>query len=90
MIKSWICRCCIKRVDGWFKLFKNLLFALDSLENKEIEVFIFVGKQTDVRIKIMFKQYATVIEDNMFDRKSLKWFLMKIEQKILRYKFLSF
>ncbi len=73
---------------GGLNYFKNLLFALNSLENKEIEVFVFVGKQTDVEIKNMFKQYATVIEDSIFDRKSLKWFLMKIEQKIFDTNFL--
>lgn len=73
---------------GGLNYFKNLLFALNSLENKEIEIFVFVGKQTDVEIKNMFKQYATVIEDSIFDRKSLKWFLMKIEQKIFDTNFL--
>lgn len=74
---------------GGLNYFKNLLFALNSLETKEIEVFVFVGKQADSEIKNMFKQYATVIEDSMFDRKSLKWFLMKLEQKIFKTNFLT-
>ena len=32
----------------------------------------------------MFQEYATVIEDSVFDRKSIKWFLSKIEQKIFK------
>jgi len=69
---------------GGLNYFKNLLFALKSLETKELEVFVFVGKKTDVEIKNMFKKNATVIEDSIFDRKSLKWFLMKVEQKIFK------
>lgn len=69
---------------GGLNYYKNLLFALDSLKAKEIEVFVFIGEKTDPEIKDMFNTYAQVIEDSMFDRKSLKWYLMKIEQKILR------
>jgi len=69
---------------GGLNYFKNLLFALHSLKTKEVEVFVFVGKKTDIEIKNMFRQYATVIEDSKFDRKSLKWFFMKIVQKIFK------
>lgn len=73
---------------GGLNYFKNLLFALDSLEEKKLEIFVFVGTKTDQEIKNMFNSYAQVIEDSMFDRKSLKWYLTKIEQKFLRTNFL--
>jgi len=69
---------------GGFNYFRNLLFALDSVEEKKLKIFVFIGKKTDTEIKSMFKEYATVVEDRMFDRKSLKWFMMKIEQKVFK------
>ena len=69
---------------GGLNYFKNLLFAIKSLSDKELQVYVFVGKKTDIKIKKMFNNYATVIEDSLFDRKSLKWFFMKIETKIFK------
>lgn len=73
---------------GGLNYFTNLLFAISSLEKKEIEVFVFVGKNTDYEIKNMFKRYATVVEHSMFDRKSFPWFLSKIENKLLKTNYL--
>ena len=67
---------------GGLNYFKNLLFAIKSLSDKELQVYVFVGKKTDIKIKKMFNNYATVIEDSLFDRKSLKWFFMKIYSHI--------
>ena len=38
---------------GGLNYFKNLLFAIDTLKNKELQVFVFVGKKTDEEIKEM-------------------------------------
>lgn len=73
---------------GGVNYFKNLLFALDSIEEKNLEIFVFVGKRQDTKIKDMFKQYAQVVEDSLLDRKSFKWFLMKIEQKVFKTNFI--
>ena len=72
---------------GGLNYFKNLLFALDTIRTKELEIFVFVGKKTDVDIKNMFKKYATVIEDSLFDRKSIKWFFSKIGFNIFKSNF---
>lgn len=88
MIKVGFIGAVSKEWMGGLNYFNNLLFAIDSLNNKELQIFVFVGKKTDEDIKNMFKQYATVIEDRIFDRKSLKWFLMKLEQKIFKTNFL--
>lgn len=69
---------------GGFNYLKNLLFALDKLNVADVEVFVFIGKKTDTKVKNMFKKYAVVIEDSLFDRKSLKWFFSKIEKKIFK------
>ena len=73
---------------GGLNYFNNLLFALNQIGKKELEIFVFVGKKTDIEIKRMFQKYAIVIEDSIFDRKSLKWLLMKIEQKIFKTNFI--
>ena len=88
MIKVGFIGSVSKEWMGGLNYLKNLLFALDSLKTKELEIFVFIGKQTDREIKKMFEKFAIVIEDSMFDRKSLKWFLMKIEQKIFKTNFL--
>ena len=84
MIKVGFIGSVSKEWMGGLNYFKNLLFAINSIEEKELEVFVFVGKKIDIKIKRMFQEYATVIEDSMFDRKSIKWFLSKIEQKIFK------
>ena len=73
---------------GGLNYFKNLLHAISIIENKKIEPIVFVGINTDEDIKTMFRKYAQVIEHSIFDRKSLNWYLMKIEQKILNTNFL--
>lgn len=88
MIKVGFIGAVSKEWMGGLNYFNNLLFAIDSLNNKELQIFVFVGKKTDEDIKNMFRKYATVIEDRIFDRKSLKWFFSKIEQKIFKTNFL--
>lgn len=84
MIKVGFIGSVSKEWMGGLNYFKNLLFAINSIEKKELEVFVFVGKKIDIETKIMFQEYATVIEDSVFDRKSIKWFLSKIERKIFK------
>lgn len=84
MIKVGFIGSVSKEWMGGLNYFKNLLFAINSIEKKELEVFVFVGKKIDIKTKRMFQEYATVIEDSVFDRKSIKWFLSKIERKIFK------
>ena len=88
MIKVGFIGAVSKEWMGGLNYFNNLLFAIDSLNNKELQIFVFVGKKTDEDIKNMFKRYGTVIEDSIFDRKSFKWFFSKIEKKIFKTNFL--
>ena len=88
MIKVGFIGAVSKEWMGGLNYFNNLLFAIDCLKNKELQIFVFVGKKTDEDIKNMFRKYATVIEDSIFDRKSFKWFFSKIEKKIFKTNFL--
>ncbi|WP_103590533.1 glycosyltransferase [Campylobacter concisus] len=84
MIKVGFIGSVSKEWMGGLNYFKNLLFAINSIEEKELEMFVFVGKKIDIKTKRMFQEYATVIEDSMFDRKSIKWLISKTEQKIFK------
>ena len=73
---------------GGLNYLKNLLFALNQLDKKEIEIYVFVGKKTDLEIKKYFSQYATLVESSIFDKGSIMWFLSKIEQRVFSTNFL--
>ena len=75
MIKVGFIGAVSKEWMGGLNYYKNLLYAISILEDKKIEVVVFVGKKTDEEIKNMFKKYAEVIEDSMFDRKSFQWII---------------
>lgn len=88
MIKVGFIGTITKEWMGGLNYFKNLLAALDTIENKELDVYVYVGKKTDTETKKMFKKYATVIECSLLDRKSMKWVLMKLEEKIFGTNFI--
>lgn len=88
MIKVAFIGAVSKEWMGGLNYFKNLLYALSTLEKKELEIFVFVGKNTNEDIKTMFSKNAIVIEDSVFDRKSIKWFLSKIENKFFKTNFI--
>ncbi len=69
---------------GGLNYYKNLLFALSTLENKKMEIIVFVGKNTDIEIKKLFKEHAEVIEHPMFDKQSFMWYLWKILNKVFK------
>ncbi len=88
MIKVGFIGTITKEWMGGLNYFKNLLAALDTIKNKELDVYVYVGKKTDIETKKMFKKYATVIECSLLDRKSIKWVLMKLEEKIFGTNFI--
>lgn len=57
---------------------RNLLFALSQLKDKNIQPYIFFGKQIDENVVRQFSELATVVRTSILDRKSLTWFLHKI------------
>ena len=88
MIKIGLIGSVSKEWMGGYNYFKNLLYAINLLRSNELKVFVFLGKKSHPLTKDMFKKYATVIEDSAFDRMSLKWFLIKIEEKIFKTNFI--
>jgi glycosyltransferase involved in cell wall biosynthesis len=84
MIKIGFIGSVSKEWMGGYNYFKNLLYAINVLGSNELKVFVFLGKKSSPLTKGMFKKYATVIEDSAFDRMSLKWFLIKIEERIFK------
>ena len=49
MIKVGFIGSVSKEWMGGLNYFKNLLFAINSIEEKELEVFVFVGKKIDIK-----------------------------------------
>jgi len=68
---------------GGVNYYKNLLFAVSNVKKNEIKPIVFIGKNTNVEIKNVFKEYAQIVEHSMFDRKSFEWFRWKLTYKIL-------
>ena len=73
---------------GGVNYYKNLLFALSTVKEKELEIFVFCGKNVDIETKEIFREHATLVEDSIFDRKSLRWLISKIENKLLKTNYL--
>ncbi|MDA8100067.1 MAG: glycosyltransferase [Nitrospiraceae bacterium] len=67
---------------GGLNYYKNLLFALSSLENRKIEPVIYFGKKVDYAVLKDFAPYATVKQTALLDRGSLHWFLHKVLHKL--------
>ena len=69
---------------GGVNYLSNLLYALSTLKEKEIEPIVFLGTKTDPSIIEKFKPYAQVIQDTLFDKKSIKSFLSRILEKFFK------
>ena len=50
MIKVGFVGAVSKEWMGGLNYFKNLLFSLKSLKNQELQVYVFVGKKTDILV----------------------------------------
>ncbi len=59
----------------------NLLYALSKLEDKKIKSIVFLGKKADAEILQKFEPYAEIVQDTLFDKKSLKWILSRLLEK---------
>ena len=70
-----------KKWMGGVNYLGNLLYALSKLEDKKIEPIVFLGKQADAKILQKFEPYAEIVQDALFDKKSLKWSLSRLLEK---------
>ncbi|QEO57202.1 glycosyltransferase [Francisella marina] len=69
---------------GGLNYFKNLLYAINKYQKRNIEVYVFLSKNFDDHEKRTFQQYATVIEDTIFNRRSFRWYVNKIFNKFFK------
>lgn len=67
---------------GGVNYLSNLLYAISQLEDRKIEAIVFLGKKTDIEIIQKFQTHAQIVQDSLFDRKSLKWFFSKVLGKV--------
>ncbi len=72
---------------GGVNYFKNLFFAVNSLHDKNIEIFIFVGRKIDNQLREEFDKYGKVIVNDIFDEKGIKQFSARILRKLLSSNF---
>jgi len=63
---------------GGVNYYKNLLYAISTLDNKTIEPIVFIGKNADKDLKQIYSKYFQVVESSIFDRKSLYWLVDRL------------
>lgn len=63
---------------GGMHYLQNLLFAVSSLPEREVELYVFVGNNTDNSLLTSLREHATIIRSSLFDRKSPAWFFWRI------------
>lgn len=67
---------------GGLNYLNNLLEGLADSGDRGITPYVFIGKQVDDSVKATFRKHATVIEHELFDRKSTAWLNYKIQYKL--------
>lgn len=75
------------RLLGSLNYFRNLLEALNSLEERTIEPVIFTGHTSDLKL---FKDFPSfeIVKTRLLDRKTPTWLFHKISQRLLPRDFL--
>lgn len=67
---------------GWLggaNYYRNLLSAVSTLPQKDVDLIVFAGTNSNVE---MFEKFAEVIRSPIFDRKTLPWYLSKFFSRI--------
>ena len=59
---------------GGINYLKNLLFAINQADDRQIQPILFVGKKTDKKLLKEFEGLAVIKQATVFDRFSLQWF----------------
>jgi hypothetical protein len=70
--------------QGGINYLKNLFYAIDKLENKQINPVIFVGTKDDYQFHL-FNKYIKTIRTTLLDKYSLLWFINRISYKLFKY-----
>lgn len=72
---------------GGVNYYRNLLYALNKVIENDIEVYLFLPKDTDQKLKDEFALYAKVIEIDFLSKYNLKRIVWKISEKITKSDF---
>ena len=64
--------------SGGLNYFRNLLYALSQIKDKNIEPYVFFGTGVDKKIIEEFNQYATVIQTSILERKTIPWLIHRV------------
>lgn len=67
---------------GGINYLNNLLEAFASSGDESIFPYVFIGTKTSDSLKDIFRKNATVIESELFDRKSISWLAYKLQYKL--------
>lgn len=73
---------------GGLNYMKNLLYAINTLKDKEIVPIMFVSKNMNPKLKEEFGELATMVEVSFMTPKSLTWWLWKITRKLFHSDFM--
>jgi glycosyltransferase involved in cell wall biosynthesis len=71
--------------DAWIggvNYYRNLLYALNKINDKSIEIYLFIPKGLNDNLKKEFRLYSNVIEVDFFSKYNLKRIIWKILKKI--------
>jgi glycosyltransferase involved in cell wall biosynthesis len=68
---------------GGINYLNNLLTALAGANDDSISPYVFVGTNVDDALKKLLAKNATVIVDDCFNRGGLRWYLSKLNYKLL-------
>ena len=60
---------------GGINYLKNLLFAIQQVDDQKIQPILFVGKKVDKKLLDEFKGLAVIRQYSVFDRFSFQWFV---------------
>lgn len=67
---------------GAINYFNNLFFAIDKYLKREVETFLFVPDDISQEYVDIFSPYVKIIKTNILTRKSPKWLIDKIGEKL--------
>lgn len=74
---------------GGVNYLSNLLYAISQIEDKKIEPIVFFGKNADMEVVQKIQPYAKIIQDSLFDRKSFKWLVSQVLERVFKTTFLT-
>jgi glycosyltransferase involved in cell wall biosynthesis len=72
-----------QQYSGGLNYLRNLLYALSSLGDREIQPYVFFGRRVDDAVVREFESLATVVRTSILDRMSPQWLMHRIAYRWL-------